>query len=100
MSAHTPGPWRVEQLGGDFFVEGASSLSVAKVHGSDQPTRRANAELVAQAPTLLEQRRRLFEALDELRRWTDDALFPASMVALLAELRPHVKPETKKEQPQ
>ena len=61
MSAHTPGPWRVAMYLGGAWTVTSSPLSeprggeiVEVVYGPNGGTSKANASLIAAAPTLLD----------------------------------------------
>lgn len=52
---HTPGPWKVDKLDDDNYGVSAGWVDIATVHNrEDDPVDKANAQLVAAAPTLLE----------------------------------------------
>lgn len=69
LKGHTPGPWRVRQENDRAIISGGEWGSFAEViiRMDDEtvncPEGEANAALIAQVPTLLEQRDRLREAL-------------------------------------
>ena len=76
MSGRTPGPWAYEQADScclkgpiDFFIRiyaedpgPENDFNIGLVRDADEPTRKANARLVAAAPELL-------EALKEAQAW-------------------------------
>ena len=58
MTAHTPGPWRVDATR-QTAVRGFDGRHVATLEAGSQPTRDADARLIAAAPDLLAALRRV-----------------------------------------
>jgi hypothetical protein len=92
MADFAPGPWKVDRekgkigilpdsRGGEVFcVAEADSRKIVCIVGivADDgldDTRKANAELIAQAPTLLAENIRLRRELEQSQEWADAALY-------------------------
>lgn len=60
MSKHTPGPWKAvehQSISGNDYItikSGSWDIAHSKYSANDWETERANAQLIAQAPALLE----------------------------------------------
>ena len=70
-STHTQGPWVADQVSSDTFlihVEHHTMWTVAKTYT------KADADLIAAAPDLLEALKMALEAPDDDRSWEDDAI--------------------------
>lgn len=69
MSGHTPGPWSLIKKMDGFTAVGAQSL-IARVYSQafrDLENEKANANLIAAAPDLLEALRKAIAELNEIR---------------------------------
>jgi hypothetical protein len=56
LAAHTPGPWRVTEYGGEIAIHAEDNSKIAlpeKWFASDRAEAEANARLIAAAPELL-----------------------------------------------
>ena len=73
MTMHTPGPWRVDDVGVGFEIAAGNEVvaQAQQVYGDhNHKIRRGNARLIAAAPDLL---RYLKEARRTLEMWKDVA---------------------------
>ena len=71
MPKHTQGPWVVDAVSSDTFLihpEHHTMWMVAKTY------MRADAQLIAAAPAMLEALKMALEAPDDDRSWEDDAI--------------------------
>jgi len=67
QTAHTPGPWRVTEYGGEIAIHAEDNSKIAlpeKWYASDRAEAESNARLIAASPCLLAALERLANAVD------------------------------------
>jgi len=74
MSKHTPGPWKVVEGRSGDSIEVFAEKSICEMwrRRDDSATVRANARLIAAAPTLLEALKRALGEIDSMKSYDCD----------------------------
>lgn len=86
MTKHTPGPWRVGPVD-DTLVSDASGREVAAVDGDynnpdEWPSMEANARLIAAAPEMYAELRKLADALNSGRQLDTMHFMPSAIARI------------------